>query len=244
MLAVHLARQAVGRLEIVMIDRNGSRGRGLAYSAENPNHLLNVRVDNMSAFPDQPGHFREWLERRRGSADALAFVSRGLYGAYLEDVFSTALARADGRVSITQRTASCVDLCNEGGWTLALSDDTLISVDAVALCLGNFPPRFPAGVEAAVGGDQRVIADPWNSKSFSRIKSSDRVVVIGSGLTMADVAVQLQDQGHEGPIVVVSRHGLQPNVHAKTDSWPEFVDPARPPTSALELLRLVRRETA
>jgi len=244
MLAVHLARQAVGRLEIVMIDRNGSRGRGLAYSAENPNHLLNVRVDNMSAFPDQPGHFRDWLERRRGSADALAFVSRGVYGAYLEDVFSTALACAGGRVSITQRTASCIDLRHDGAWTLALSGGTLLRADAVALCLGNFPPRLPAAVEAAVGGDERVIADPWNSKSFSRIKSNDRVIVIGSGLTMADVAVQLQDQGHEGPILVVSRHGLQPNVHAKTDSWPEFVDPARPPASALALLRLVRSETA
>jgi FAD-NAD(P)-binding len=44
LLAVHLTRQSVGPLEIVMIDRNGSRGRGLAYSADNPNHLLNVRV--------------------------------------------------------------------------------------------------------------------------------------------------------------------------------------------------------
>jgi uncharacterized NAD(P)/FAD-binding protein YdhS len=190
LLAVHLTRQSVGPLEIIMIDRNGSRGRGLAYSAHNPNHLLNVRVENMSAFPDLPGHFRDWLERRIGRpADALAFVSRGLYGSYVEDVLSTALGRADGQVAITQIAASCVDLRqHDGGWTLVLSDGRLIKANAVALCLGHFPPRLPVAIEAELGADPRTVADPWNLKAYARIKSRDRVIVIGSGLTMADVS--------------------------------------------------------
>jgi uncharacterized NAD(P)/FAD-binding protein YdhS len=244
LLAVHLTRQSVGPLEIVMIDRNGSRGRGLAYSANNPNHLLNVRVENMSAFPDLPGHFRDWLERRTGRhADALAFVSRGLYGAYVEDVLATALGRADGQVAITQIAANCVDLrSGAGAWTLRLSDESSITADAVALCLGHFPPRLPVAVESAVGADERIIADPWDLKAFGRIQSRDRVVVIGSGLTMADVVVHLQDQGHEGRIDVVSRRGLQPNVHEPTAFWPAFIDPDRPPPTSRALLRLVRRE--
>jgi uncharacterized NAD(P)/FAD-binding protein YdhS len=245
LLAVHLTRQSLGPLEIVMIDRNGSRGRGLAYSAGNPNHLLNVRVENMSAFPDLPRHFRDWLERRSGRrADALAFVSRGLYGAYVEDVLSTALGRADGKVAITQIAASCVDLQHDGGWTLALSDGRLIKADAVALCLGHFPPRLPVAIEAELSADLRMIADPWNLKAYAKIKSRDRVIVIGSGLTMADVVIHLQDQGHAGPIEVVSRRGFQPNVHARTEFWPAFIDPQRPPATALALLRLVRREAA
>jgi uncharacterized NAD(P)/FAD-binding protein YdhS len=246
LLAVHLTRQSIGPLEIVMIDRNGSRGRGLAYSAENPNHLLNVRVENMSAFPDLPGHFRDWLERRSGrEADALAFVSRGLYGAYVEDVLSTALSGADGKVAITQIGKTCVDLRNDRrGLTLALSDGSSIKADAVALCLGHFPPRLPVAIEAELGADTRVIADPWSLKAFPKIKPRDRVIVIGSGLTMAEVVIHLQDQGHAGPIEVVSRRGLQPNVHARTEFWPAFIEPQRPPATALALLRLVRRETA
>lgn len=121
LLAVHLARQAVGRVEIVLIDRAGARGRGLAYSADNPNHLLNVRVENMSALPEQPNHFRDWLERRTGRApDALAFVSRGLYGAYVEDILSTAVASASGRVSITPVAADCVDISRGRSWNLSL----------------------------------------------------------------------------------------------------------------------------
>ncbi len=61
---------------------------------------------------------------------------------------------------------------------------------------------------------------------------------------MADVAVELQDRGHRGPILVVSRHGLLPNVHAPTAFWPSFIDSDRPPQTSLALLRLVRREAA
>ncbi len=245
LLAVHLTRRAVGRLEIVLIDRSGSRGRGLAYSADNPNHLLNVRVENMSAFPDRPDHFRDWLERRTGQKpDALAFVSRGLYGVYVEEQLASAVASASGRVSITPVAADCVDIARNGGWSLRLADRGEITVDAVALCLGHFPPRFPAAVEAALASDPRAIRDPWRRESFAGVASDDRVVIIGSGLTMADVAIELQDRGHRGPIVVVSRHGFLPNVHAPTTFWPSFVDPDRPPQTSMALFRLVRREVA
>ena len=113
-------------------------------------------------------HFRDWLERRTGRhADALAFVSRGLYGAYVEDVLSTALGRADGRVAITQIVANCVHLRSvAGARTLRLSDGGRLEADAVALCLGHFPPRLPVAVEAAVGADERIITNPWNLKAL------------------------------------------------------------------------------
>ena len=245
LLAVHLTREAVGRLDIVLVDRAGSRGRGLAYSADNPNHLLNVRVENMSALPEQPNHFRDWLERRTGQTpDALAFVSRGLYGAYIEEILSTAVASASGRVSINPVTADCVDIRRNGGWSLRLADGGRISADAVALCLGHFPPQFPAAVGAALVSDPRAICDPWRSESFAAVAPDDRVVIIGSGLTMADVAIELQDRGHRGPIVVVSRHGFLPNVHAPTTFWPSFIDPDRPPQTSVALVRLIRREVA
>ena len=243
LLAVHLARQAVGRLDIALIDRAGSRGRGLAYSADNPNHLLNVRIENMSALPEQPNHFRNWLERRTGRApDALAFVSRGLYGAYIEDILATAVASASGRVSIRQVAADCVDIRRSAVWTLGLADGGEITADAVALCLGHFPPQFPPAAGAGLASDPRAIRDPWGKASFADVGPDDRVVIVGSGLTMADVAVELQDRGHRGPIVVVSRHGLLPNVHAPTTFWPSFIDPNRSPQTSASLLRLIRRE--
>ena len=29
----------------------------------NPRHLLNVRIENMSAFADEPDHFVRWLDK-------------------------------------------------------------------------------------------------------------------------------------------------------------------------------------
>ncbi len=46
-----------------LIEQRAQAGRGVAYSAAHPDHLLNVRAANMSALPDDPGHFVRWLER-------------------------------------------------------------------------------------------------------------------------------------------------------------------------------------
>ncbi|MGO8972073.1 MAG: FAD/NAD(P)-binding protein [Steroidobacteraceae bacterium] len=52
--------------EIVLIERSTTVGLGLAYRTQNPNHLLNVRASNMSAFADDPAHFLRWLRARSG----------------------------------------------------------------------------------------------------------------------------------------------------------------------------------
>jgi len=42
MVAVHLLRNARNPIELMLFDRRGTFGRGLAYSARNPQHLLNT----------------------------------------------------------------------------------------------------------------------------------------------------------------------------------------------------------
>lgn len=55
--ALHLSRALpAGAAEIVLIEPAETIGRGLAYATDDPRHLLNVRVANMSAFADQPDH--------------------------------------------------------------------------------------------------------------------------------------------------------------------------------------------
>src|SRR5271156_593263 len=59
MLAVQLLRK-MPRLKIAVVDNREIPGRGLAYSTNCPSHLLNVPAGNMSALPDDPGHFVRW----------------------------------------------------------------------------------------------------------------------------------------------------------------------------------------
>ena len=83
--AVHIARHLGGRADIALIEPADEPGRGLAYSTRDPRHLLNVRVANMSAFPDEPGHLHDWL-KRRGKLEGgrcptpFCFISRSAYG--------------------------------------------------------------------------------------------------------------------------------------------------------------------
>jgi uncharacterized NAD(P)/FAD-binding protein YdhS len=83
---------------VTPIERRPEAGRGIAYHTANPNHLLNVRAANMSAFSDQADHFWRWLctrqdDRRRTwqlRDDPFCFVPRRIYGDYIASVISDA----------------------------------------------------------------------------------------------------------------------------------------------------------
>src|SRR4051794_32635305 len=76
--ALHLL-QGDPQVCVRLVERAPRFGRGRAYAAGPADHLLNVRAANMSAFPDRPGHFVEWLAAAAEAAGPDAFVSRARY---------------------------------------------------------------------------------------------------------------------------------------------------------------------
>jgi uncharacterized NAD(P)/FAD-binding protein YdhS len=112
----------------------------------------------------------------------------------------------------------------------------------VILCVGNFPPAIPAAVEPALADSHRYIADPWDEEAKDHIGEHDRVLVIGSGLTMVDMAIDLVERGHRGTIRAVSRRGLLPHAHEQTRSYPPFLDRQDLPQGLLGMARRVRAE--
>src|SRR6201999_2699627 len=90
---------------VIVIERSRRVGRGLAYGACAPHHLLNVPVVRME-LGLEPG-FADWLRGREGLlGEALlesdgdlagAFVPRELFGAYLEERVQAAVAPDRGR---------------------------------------------------------------------------------------------------------------------------------------------------
>ena len=104
LLAAQLLRHE-GPLRVTIVERRALLGCGVAYSTSDPGHLLNTRVHNMSAFPDDPGHFLRWLH---DSAEAPAatpdcFASRAAYGRYLEGLLA-----AWGRDRLTCHRRECL----------------------------------------------------------------------------------------------------------------------------------------
>ncbi len=218
-----------------LIERRTETARGVAYSAAHPDHLLNVRAGNMSALPQDPGHFERWLERRHPEL-AGSFAPRLVYGDYLAELLEEARTAAPGRLNVVQGEA--IDVMPDGeGWRIALTDGTVIAADAVILAPGNLPPHIPGGIETDALPAGAFAPEPWSSDVAEGLATDDTVLVIGTGLTMVDIALLLDARGFEGKIVALSRRGLSPRAHAPVE--PSMRD-MRPPTDAVGLLRDVR----
>ena len=87
------------------------------------------------------------------------------------------------------------------------------------------------------------VADPWAAAALDGLDPGGAVLLVGAGLTMADVVLRLEAHGHRGPLVAVSRHGRRPARHVAGGSWAPFLAQAEP-RSAREALRVVRAELA
>ncbi len=233
---------------IVVIDPKKKLGRGIAYGACGPQHLLNVPVSRME-IGLMPG-FAEWLEpRRTGIADALvesgldlpaAYVPRRLFGDYIEECIGQALATKDP-TGLTAIRGEAVRLRDQK--TVLLTDGREIKADIVVLALGNLPPRPPGGPDRWLYDTGFFIPDPWAADAFDDIDPAEPILLIGAGLTMVDIALRLAGNGHRGPILAVSRRGLRPRGHRSGGAWPDFLLD-KIPASPLALTKIMRAEIA
>jgi uncharacterized NAD(P)/FAD-binding protein YdhS len=247
--AIHLLRGDPD-VEVRLLERAPTFGRGRPYRTGNPQHLLNVRASNMSAFHDRPDDFVRWLGAEGGPD---AFVSRGRYGDYLHHLFRHELA-ASGR-AVPQQGEAVAAAVDGGRWRVSLACGRTLQADAVVLGLGLPPAGAPPGADAAILADAAYVADPW-SCDLAALPAGE-VLLIGAGLTMVDVALSLA--GGDRRLVALSRRGLLPlghapataasppgaamdtpmaalralRAHARAVGWREAVDSIRPQTAAL-----------
>ena len=245
MLAAHLLRRSATPAGITVIERVPTPGLGLAYATPNPAHLLNVPADNMSAFPDDPGHFLDWLATREGQSAPLphrdAFVPRARYGAYVRDVLAQARAAAPPHVMFDVLHAEALGAATTGsGVQVRLSDGQTLAADAVALCVGHFPPAPPSLRAPEVYASPRFIGDPWDHAAIAGVDPQATVLVLGTALTMVDTVLSLEDQGHRGRIVAVSRRGLLPHRHGPTQPFASFLGRREMPRTVLDLMIALR----
>ena len=112
LLAINLMRHDGPRA--TLIERRPTQmARGVAYSAAHDEHLLNVRAGNMSALPDDAGHFVRWLEAK-ALGDARTFVSRRIYGAYLREMLDAAVVAHRERLTVIEGAVASLDRRADG----------------------------------------------------------------------------------------------------------------------------------
>ena len=243
LLAVHLVRQARAPLRVILVERRGRPGRGVAYGTRHSSHLLNVRTAGMSAFPEDPDHFVRWSRESGGLPDSAPtdFLPRQLYGRYVESLLAEAGSRP-GPAALEVVRDEVVDLRETpGSVRLTFTGGRTVDVQRAALALGNLPGRGPLHEL----GDARYVEDPWAKSAFDDLPADAPVLILGTGLTMVDLLLALEDRGHRGRVHAVSRRGLLPTAHAPGRATPPVaIRPESVPPRIAAWLRFLRRRAA
>ena len=243
--AINLLRAAPATVErVFLVERADRNVGGVAYQTPSASHTLNVPAGRMSAFEDDPDHFLRYVRLREPALTGGSFVPRRLYGEYLADTLEQ--ARRESALPLIRVSGEVVAVDERSdGVALTLGDGRVLTADQALLAIGNYPPSNPPVSDEAFFTSIRYAGDPWARDALEMDRRED-VLLIGTGLTMCDVALALRDADHRGRMVAVSRRGLLPQAHRVSAKPPPHLD--RPatiddwPDTALGILRGLREE--
>ncbi|MBV4481881.1 FAD/NAD(P)-binding protein [Pseudomonas khavaziana] len=249
MLAVQLLRLP-GTRRILVIEPRAELGRGEAYSAVELGHTLNGNAARMSVDPDNADDLTQWLtdyiagggwpesDQQHVPISEL-FPPRGIFGLYAQQRLAQAKALSTSIVEHIR--AEGVDLQVDAASTLlTLDNGEQVRGNFAVLATGMFPAARTPLTESS--GLNAAALDPWDVQAMAQLDSQSTVLIIGSGLTMVDAVVSLEQAGHRGPIEIFSRHGLLPHVRRQPPSWDDFLAADHGLRSPRQLLREVRRQ--
>ncbi|MCA6363078.1 MAG: FAD/NAD(P)-binding protein [Bacteroidetes bacterium] len=213
LLALHLLRSDVQKkFKITLAERSGSFGGGLAYGAHNKqHHLLNVRVKQLSCFADVPNDFHDYLLSTGRTVSANDFVPRVYFGEYLAQRLQQAVHESNGRLQLLTAEITAAQYTDSGVRCTLSAGGELHGTHLVLAC-GNLLPAPPAAA-ATVVSHAAYEKNPWHYDTFHGLDAAATVLLIGSGLTMADLVCELHSRGHRGKILSVSPHGFLPAQH-------------------------------
>ncbi len=215
-----LAAQLLDRGEhVVVVGCPENFGRGTAYGDAWREHLLNVPADRMGLRADAPAAFADWLalqgeERRR-------FRPRLEFGDYLAHELDGLRTQHGERLRCIEAGITAITRDTDARWHVTLDSGEVLESNRLVLALGAATTTTNATT------NDSIIRQPWARGALSNIAVDAPVLILGTGLTMIDMALALQAQGHRGTITALSRRGRLPLLH------PEPPLPPTPPPPAL-----------
>lgn len=244
MAAIQLARSLPADQPILLCERSTGYCLGVAYSTAVSGHLLNVRATNMSAFASDPGHFAHWLEQQADPTEIEAhrteagvFASRATYGRYLRSILYDALRADEHPGQLRLLPDEVVECARQGsGFELVCAGGRRYSAAAVVLATGHVPP--------APSPDPRYVTNPWLPAATEGLERNAPVLILGTGLTMVDIALALRQKGFRGPIIAMSRRGALAQAHRSSPPWPLPAFTPAERSSVRLLMRRLRSEVA
>ena len=230
------------------IEPRDALGQGLAYSTTEPAHRINVPAAKMSLINDEPDHFIAWLASPDGpmlspgtaTLRGDLFPQRSVFGRYVGQHLAPYLQ--DGTIRHLRAAAASVARAG-GAYDVTLSDGSRLRADFLVISMSHPLPGLPAEL-LPLAGSPRLLADPYDNARVAAIGPTDEVLIVGTGLTTADVVASLEQRCFWGHITALSRHGLWSREHGPGPRESDADFAAAPATSAVALLRRVRAAIA
>jgi uncharacterized NAD(P)/FAD-binding protein YdhS len=232
--AFHLVQQETPA-RVILINQRPDFGLGLAYATPSLRHLLNVPAGKISALPNQPDHFLQWLRQKYDpTATEATFAPRAIFGRYIQSLLASTSP-------LEQEFATVTDVRpHQSGAVLTLDNGCELRADMVVLATGNFDPAPLPEITQAAADLGLYRHNAWAAETYEGLHPDAPIVLIGTGLTGVDVVLRLRELGHRGRIVAVSRHGVFPNRHADYTPLPSSAIPLDTPATCVEYLRALR----
>lgn len=244
--ALHLARNAQqgAYRRVIVFEPRANLGAGLAYDTQEPTHRINVPAGNMSLYADDAESFLRFAEASdHVAADAQVrngtgqiFPARSVFGAYVAHELAPHLASG----AVEHRRHAVTSIKPSGArWLVEDDQGNIIVADIVVLAASHPAPALPSAL-VGLAGQKGLIEEGAGAGALKVVDKNDRVLVVGNGLTAADVIATLHRLGHRGQITAVSRRGLRSKGHASEiqTAYGDFLSPAS--TRASHLLRRIR----
>jgi hydroxyacylglutathione hydrolase len=193
---------------------------------------LNVPAGKISALPDQPDHFLNWLRKNHDpAATEKTFAPRAVFGRYIQSLLSSTN-------TVEQEIATVVDVRLHGsGAVLTLGNGCELRADLIVLATGNFDPAPLPGITKAAADSGLYRHNAWTAETYEGLDPEATVALIGTGLTGVDVVLRLRELGHRGRIVAASRHGMFPNRHDDYTPLSTSAIPLDTPATCVAYLR-------
>jgi len=250
MTAIQCIEQCTGSLEIIIFEESGNFSGGIAYNPYSERHILNVVCSKMSAFPDKPNHFLDWIMQKDSFRDkditivANAFLPRTWYGEYLQDIWNNSLQKAkDKKLTISLYQDRVTDLSpNEQDVQIICASGNTYHADYCVLATGNLLPGDPKIKNPDFYKSHFYYKNPWQKESVLDLDTKLPVLIIGNGLTMVDTILGLLEAGFKGEMISISPNGFNILPHRHNGlSYHKLKEELALPIALRDLVQLVHR---
>ena len=264
--AIALSRRAQIPLDIAVIEPRDEVGRGVAYSATDRDHRINAPAASHFVTADDVEGFDRWL-RQTGrvdrdpemvAADGSLFPRRSELGVYACLTFDQHAARNPSGSRLRHIHSRAMSLAQNGEqFHVRLENGETLIGDLAVVTTSNEGPRPPAPFATDLSSDPRFLVDPWDTVRLREIKINGRVMLLGAGLTAADVAASILRERPHARVDVISRTGIRPTsrpaviepmtqtLWERLNSWPSLFEKSHGRhETVLGVLRALRKDIA